>query len=108
MRDIIHILTFTLKIFTPEFDLSAHEQRMRVYLFKTEGEYRQYISGKIPQMSDYSGLYDIQTKTLILLDPQGSSGYQKAVVATAHKIIQYAYYILRDRTPYRESIDALA
>jgi transposase len=36
------------------------------------------------------------------------SGYQKAVVATAHKIIQYAYYILRDRTPYRESIDALA
>ncbi len=36
------------------------------------------------------------------------SGYQKAVVATAHKIIQYAYYILRDQTPYRESIDALA
>lgn len=68
-----------LKIFTPEFDLSAPEQRMRVYLFKTEGDYRQYISGKIPQMSDYSGLYDIQTKTLILLDPQGSSGYQKAV-----------------------------
>lgn len=36
------------------------------------------------------------------------SGYQKAIVATAHKIIQYAYYILRDQTPYRESIDALA
>lgn len=36
------------------------------------------------------------------------SGYQKAVVATAHKIIQYAYYILRDQKPYRDSIDALA
>lgn len=36
------------------------------------------------------------------------SGYQKAIVATAHKIIQYAYYILRDQKPYRESIDALA
>jgi transposase len=36
------------------------------------------------------------------------SGYQKAIVATAHKIIQYAYYILRDQTPYRDSIDALA
>lgn len=36
------------------------------------------------------------------------SGYQKAIVATAHKIIQYAYYILRDQVPYRESIDALA
>ena len=36
------------------------------------------------------------------------SGYQKAIVATAHKIIRYAYYILRDQKPYRESIDALA
>lgn len=34
------------------------------------------------------------------------SGYQKAIVATAHKIIQYAYYILRDQQPYRERIDA--
>jgi transposase len=31
------------------------------------------------------------------------SGYQKAIVATAHKIIQYAYFVLRDQTPYRES-----
>ena len=30
------------------------------------------------------------------------SGYQKAIVATAHKIIQYAYFILRDQKPYRE------
>jgi transposase len=36
------------------------------------------------------------------------SGYQKAIVATAHKIVQYAYYILRDQRPYRDSIDALA
>jgi transposase len=36
------------------------------------------------------------------------SGYQKAIVATAHKIVQYAYYILRDQKPYRESIDAMA
>ncbi len=36
------------------------------------------------------------------------SGYQKAIVATAHKIIQYAYYILRDQKPYRDGIDALA
>ena len=36
------------------------------------------------------------------------SGYQKAIVATAHKIVQYAFYILRDQRPYRESIAALA
>jgi transposase len=36
------------------------------------------------------------------------SGYQKAIVATAHKIVQYAFYILRDQKPYRDSIDALA
>ena len=36
------------------------------------------------------------------------AGYQKAIVATAHKIIKCAYYILRDQIPYRESIDASA
>ena len=36
------------------------------------------------------------------------AGYQKAIVATAHKIIQYAYFILRDQTPYRESPKAVA
>jgi transposase len=36
------------------------------------------------------------------------SGYQKAIVATAHKIVQYAFFILRDQKPYRDSIDALA
>ena len=30
------------------------------------------------------------------------SGYQKAIVATAHKILQYAYYVLKNQTPYRE------
>jgi transposase len=36
------------------------------------------------------------------------AGYQKAIVATAHKIIQYAYFILRDQMPYRDSPKALA
>lgn len=36
------------------------------------------------------------------------AGYRKAIVATAHKIIQYAYFILRDQTPYRESPKAMA
>lgn len=36
------------------------------------------------------------------------AGYRKAIVATAHKIIQYAYFILRDQTPYRESPKAVA
>ena len=36
------------------------------------------------------------------------AGYQKAIVATAHKIIQYAYFILRDQTPYRESPEGVA
>lgn len=31
------------------------------------------------------------------------SGYQKAIIATAHKIIQYAYFILRDQKPYHEA-----
>jgi len=68
-----------LRVFSPDFDLQTPEKRMRVYLFKAEEEYQQYIRGKIPHMSDYSGLYDIQSKTLLLLDPQGSSGYQKVV-----------------------------
>ena len=31
------------------------------------------------------------------------SGYQKAVVATAHKLLQYVYYIWRNQTPYQET-----
>ena len=34
------------------------------------------------------------------------SGYRKAIVATAHKIIKYAYFILRDQQPYRDSLKA--
>ena len=30
------------------------------------------------------------------------AGYQKAIVATAHKILQYVYYVLKNQTPYRE------
>ena len=30
------------------------------------------------------------------------SGYQKAVVATAHKMLKYAFYVLKNQTPYRE------
>jgi transposase len=30
------------------------------------------------------------------------AGYQKAIVATAHKILQYAYYILKNQMPYSE------
>jgi transposase len=30
------------------------------------------------------------------------SGYRKAIVATAHKILQIAFYVLKNQTPYRE------
>lgn len=36
------------------------------------------------------------------------AGYQKAIVATAHKIIQYAYFVLRDQMPYRDAPNAVA
>jgi transposase len=30
------------------------------------------------------------------------AGYQKAIVATAHKILQVVYYVLKNQTPYQE------
>jgi transposase len=30
------------------------------------------------------------------------SGYQKAIVATAHKLVQYVFYVWKNQTPYRE------
>jgi len=30
------------------------------------------------------------------------AGYQKAIVATAHKILQHVYYVLKNQTPYLE------
>jgi transposase len=36
------------------------------------------------------------------------AGYKKAIVATAHKILQYVYYVLKNQTPYREEYPARA
>jgi len=36
------------------------------------------------------------------------SGYQKAIVATAHKILQIAYYVLKNQTAYQEEYSACA
>jgi transposase len=30
------------------------------------------------------------------------AGYQSAIVATAHKLLQYAYYVLKNQMPYSE------
>jgi transposase len=30
------------------------------------------------------------------------AGYQKAIVATAHKILRYVYFVLKNKTPYQE------
>jgi transposase len=36
------------------------------------------------------------------------AGYQKAVVATAHKILQYAFYVWKNQTPYQETYPVCA
>jgi len=36
------------------------------------------------------------------------TGYQKAVVATAHKILQYAFYVWKYQTPYQETYPVCA
>lgn len=36
------------------------------------------------------------------------AGYQKAIVATAHKILQIAFYVLKNQTPYQEQYFARA
>lgn len=75
--------------FKQNFDLQMPGQRMKVYLFKTEAEFRQYISRRTSRILNSFSLYDIHTKTLLLLDPQGSPGYQKAVKdleVLAHRI----------------------
>lgn len=32
------------------------------------------------------------------------AGYKKAVVATAHRLLQFAFYVLRDQRPYQEQL----
>ncbi|MGW8209561.1 MAG: IS110 family transposase [Syntrophobacteria bacterium] len=36
------------------------------------------------------------------------AGYQKAIVATAHKILQYAFYVWKNQTPYQETYPVCA
>lgn len=35
-------------------------------------------------------------------------GYRKATVATAHRLLQFVYYILRDQRPYVEQFESAA
>ena len=65
--------------FEQDFDLQIPEQRMKVYLFNTETEFRQYLNRRTPYTLASFGLYDIHTRILLLLDPQGSPRYQRAV-----------------------------
>ncbi len=88
------------EIFQQDFELRVPKQRMKVYLFNTEEEFRHYISGRIPHMLDYFGLYDLATKTLILLDPQGSIGYQK--VAQDLEVLKHRLEETRRRIEFHE------
>ena len=36
------------------------------------------------------------------------AGYKKAVVATAHRLLQFAFYVLRDQRPYQEQLQKAA
>jgi transposase len=36
------------------------------------------------------------------------AGYKKAVVATAHRLLQFAFYVLRDQRPYQEQLEIAA
>jgi len=36
------------------------------------------------------------------------SGYQKAIVATAHKMLQFAFYVMKNQTPYQETYPVCA
>jgi transposase len=36
------------------------------------------------------------------------TGYKKAIVATAHKILQIVFYVLKNQTPYSEEYPACA
>lgn len=36
------------------------------------------------------------------------AGYKKAIVATAHRLLQFAFYVLRDQRPYQEQLQPAA
>jgi transposase len=36
------------------------------------------------------------------------AGYKKAIVATAHRLLQFAFYVLRDQRPYQEQLQKAA
>jgi len=88
------------EVFQQNFELQVPKQRMKVSLFKTEDEFRQYVSGRIPNMLDYFGLYDLPSKTLILLDPKGSAGYQK--VAEDLEVLEHRLEETRRRIEFHE------
>jgi len=74
-----HLRRLFFKVFSQSFDLEKPKGKMKVFLFKSENEYRYYVSTKAPQMIGFSGVYNSNEKCLILLDPHASPSYLKAV-----------------------------
>ena len=87
----------------PRLDASADKQRMGRITKQGSPYLRTALIEAAQAAARTKGRLNIFFRRRIV-----KSGYQKAIVATAHKIIQYAFYILRDQKPYRERIDALA
>lgn len=87
----------------PRLDASADKQRIGSITKQGSPYLRTALVEAAQAASRTKGRLNIYFRRRIV-----RVGYQKAIVATAHKIIQYAFYILRDQVPYRESIDAVA
>ena len=87
----------------PSLDASANKQRLGRITTQGSPHLRTALVEAAQAAARTQGKLRIFFKRRIV-----KSGYQKAIVATAHKIIQYAYFIVRDQQPYRESRRALA
>lgn len=87
----------------PRLDASANKQRLGSITKQGSPYLRTALVEAAQAATRTKGRLNIFFRRRII-----RAGYQKAIVATAHKIIQYAYFILRDQVPYRESINASA
>lgn len=85
----------------PRLDASANKQRLGSITKQGSPYLRTALVEAAQAATRTKGRLNIYFRRRII-----RAGYQKAIVATAHKIIQYAFYILRDQVPYRESINA--
>jgi transposase len=96
-------LLATVYVSPPEYRELKELLRHRVRLVRDKRRMKNRIHNLLAKNNIKLAVKDVFSRKRIT-----KAGYKKAVVATAHRLLQFAFYVLRDQRPYQEQLQPAA